>query len=97
MILTDLICELSTFSTGFSTRGPGKSVDKSCVFFLCRKNSTDLHNSVEYYLIYITLFALRFHLLKKAAGSQKKKTAIGGLLVKSVSGDRTCPGPAGGL
>ena len=34
VILTDLICELSTFSTGFSTRGPGKSVDKSCVFFL---------------------------------------------------------------
>ena len=53
--LTDLIWELSTFSTGFSTGVTWKSVDNSRVNFVYTIFSTVVHNSVESDLIYIIL------------------------------------------
>ena len=58
MILTAFIWELSTFSTGFSTRVAGKTVDKSRLIFVYTISSTVLHNSVEMLNVYITTLPL---------------------------------------
>jgi hypothetical protein len=51
---TDFTHEFSTFSTGFSTDPPVKSVDKSGANPVYTKISTVLHNPVEIQQINIT-------------------------------------------